>query len=587
MNQLSIKEIITSKNPDFLIGFPSIVKNSIYSFLERLLYIRKVNSFIVEHQDKFGLELIDELFESLDISYITTNKDRSKIPSEGKILIVANHPLGGLDGLIILKLISEIRSDVKIVANDLLLNIPNISSFFLPYDLLSGKSLRKNYEGITKSIKNEDAIILFPAGEVARLTLGGIKDNKWKNGAVYFAEKYQVPVLPVYIKGRNSILFYLVSIFSKKLSMFLLPHELFNKKEKVFKIKIGNHISPKAFSTKYQRIDFLTKSLKKHLQLISKGKKGIFETEKNVIPPVFVKDLRKRLFENEYLGDTSDGKNIFVVDYKNGNEVIREISRLREITFRKVGEGTGSKNDSDHFDKYYKHLVLWDDNRLEIVGSYRLAVGKDILDLKGTSGFYTSTLFDYTDEFIKLLPHSIELGRSFVQSKYWNSFALDYLWQGIGRFLQLYPETKYLFGPVSLSNNYSIEAKNLIVYFYTKWFSNRSNLITSKSPYVITDKSIYEMQEIFSLDEYDKEFLILKNRLKILGFTIPTLYRQYADLCLQEGVHFLDFNVDSNFQNCIDALVHVDLSLVKLSKKDRYLTNNFKFTGTNVSMISK
>ena len=574
MDQLRIKEIISSKYPQFLSGYPLFVKKYISFTLEKLLYLKRINKFISEHNDKSEIEFIDELLEYLDITYTASSKDRSKIPSEGKLLIVANHPLGGLDGLILLKLISEVRRNVKIIANDLLMNVPNLSNLFLPYDLFYNKNFKKNYEIITNSIKNEDAIIIFPAGEVSRFSFGGIKDSKWKKGVVYFADKYQIPVLPVYIKSRNSIIFYFISLIHKSFSTLLLPHELFNKKGKTFHIKIGNHISHKAFSTKYQKIDFLTKTLKKHVQLIGKNKKGIFETEKNVIHPVETKKLREQLADNKYLGNTSDGKMFYFVDYKNGKDIIKEISRLRELTFRKVGEGTGLKNDFDIFDKYYKHLVLWDDEKLEIAGSYRLGFGKEILDTLGRKGFYTSTLFDYNDKFFNYLPYSIEMGRSFLQSKYWNSLALDYLWQGVGKILQSYPQIRYLFGPVSLSNNYSSEAKNLIIYFYKKWFPEKDNLISSKIPFIISDKSMIEMQEFFSFNDFRKEFILLKNRLKLLGFSIPTLYKQYSDLCAPGGVQFLSFNVDPVFQNCVDAFILIDLTMIKDSKKERYLSNN-------------
>ncbi|MGQ9797927.1 MAG: GNAT family N-acyltransferase [Ignavibacterium sp.] len=574
MNYISTKEIINSKFPNFLSGFPQFFSKIFFLSLDRILFIPRINRILEKHGDKTGIEFIEELFDELDISYKLSNKDREKIPSEGKLIIVANHPLGGLDGLILLKLISDIRNDVKIIANDILMNIQNLVDYFLPFDLLSKKDLKKNYTQISEALKKENAIIIFPAGEVARLTIKGIKDKKWNKGAVYFAEKFQTPVLPIFIRGRNSFLFYFISVFSKKISMFLLPYELFNKKNKSYEIKIGHPISPKAFNTKYQRIEFLTKSLKKHLYLIGKNKKGIFETETNVIHPVSARQLRAQIYNNEFIGQTTDGKKIFLVEYEKSKEIIREIARLRELTFRKVGEGTGTKKDTDKFDKYYKHIVLWDDNQLEIVGSYRLVDGKSVLTEFNSDAFYTSTLFKFNDNFIPLLFNAVELGRSFVQSKYWNSFALDYLWQGIGKYLSINQHIRYLFGPVSLSNNYSSEAKDMIVFFFSKWFPPKRNYITSIYPFELSKNSVEKLNQIFNGNDYQKELAILKNLLNNLGFTIPVLYKQYADLCLPGGVQFLGFNIDSNFGNCVDALILVDLYYLKETKKRRYLNRN-------------
>ncbi|MCX8105401.1 MAG: lysophospholipid acyltransferase family protein [Ignavibacterium album] len=572
MNQISIREIINSKYPNFLSTYPQFLVNAVYFFFEKLFMVSRINNFLLKHNNKTGTEFIEELFDELEISYKVSSKDREKIPSEGKLIIVANHPLGGLDGLILLKLINEVRSDVKVIANDVLQNIKNLNEFFLPFDLLSKREIRKNYILIAEALKKDCAIIIFPAGEVSRFSIiKGIKDKKWNKGAVYFADKFQAPVLPVHIKGRNSVLFYLTSLVSKKFSMFLLPYELFNKKNKTFDIKIGHPISPKAFNTKYQKIEFLTKSLKKHLYLISKNKKGIFETEKNIIHPVSTKNLRKQLFSNTLIGETTDGKKIFIVEYESGKDVIREISRLRELTFRKVGEGTGAKKDTDEFDRYYKHIVLWDDIQLEIVGSYRFAEGSMILNNFGTKGFYTSTLFEFNNEIIPILYNSIELGRSFVQSKYWNSLALDYLWQGIGKYLSHNKDIRYLFGPVSLSNNYSSEAKELIIHFYSKWFPSKKNYVNSRNPFTTSESSLINFNKIFNNGDYNKELLILKSQLNNLGHSIPTLFKQYADLCIPGGVQFLAYNIDNNFSNCVDALVLLDLTYLKENKRKRYI----------------
>jgi putative hemolysin len=584
MNQIDIKSIILSKNPDFLKQFPLFIKNFLFSLISNILYTSEINNFLAKHHNKNGLDFIDELFEMLDFSYLVAAKDREKIPSEGKLIIVSNHPLGGLDGLILIKLICEVRRDVKIIVNDVLLNITNLKEFFLPLDILNNSFQKENLAAISKAIREEQAIIIFPAGEVARMSPKGIQDGKWNKGAVYFADKFKTPVLPVYLDARNSFMFYIISLLHKSFSTFLLPRELFKKRGKSIKIKIGHHILPEAFSTKFQRSSHLTKSLKKHVFLIGKNKKGVFATEKNVIHPLSRKLIKSQLYKSTNLGKTSDGKIIFLTSFNDSQDVIKEIARLREITFRKVGEGTGGKFDLDDFDKYYQHLVLWDENELEIVGSYRIGKGDYLFDKFGLKGFYTSTLFNHTGEIEELLPFSVELGRSFIQSKYWNTTALDYLWQGLGAYIKSSSKIRYLFGGVSLSDSYSEEAKNMIVYFYKKWFPSSTKYSVAKNRYIISQKAENELRSIFNSDNYLSELKIMKHRIKLLGYSIPTLYKQYSELCDPGGVKFLDFGVDNDFQNCIDALILVDLSLIKESKRERYL-NHSKIISDEIKIL--
>ena len=582
MDKINIEKILISKVPALENKFPKFIKSSVITLLERLLVLKKINNFIESHNEKYGNEFIEEFFESFDISYIISQRDREKIPSEGRVIIVANHPFGGLDGLILLKLLLSVRDDVKIVVNDVLLNINNLKDLFLPFDLYSNTKFKENYQNIAKAINEESALIIFPAGEVSRLTLKGIRDSKWKKGMIYFADKFQAPVLPIFIKGRNSLLFYFVSLISKSISMFLLPYELMNKEKKTIELKIGNLISPKALSTKYFNADHLSKSLRKHLYKIGKNKPGIFETESTVIQPVDKQKIKMQLNNSEFIGQTTDGKKIYLVNYNNGQDVVREIARLREITFRKVGEGTGRSKDFDSYDKHYKHLVLWDDDNLEIVGAYRFAFGQEVLTNIGIQGFYTSSLFDFSEDFVKIIPQSIELGRSFIQSKYWNSMALDYLWQGIGKVLLNNTQIRYLFGPVSMSNNYSEEAKNLIVYFFSKWFSRNDNLVLPKNKFSLSEKKITELKELFNLNNYEQEFKILKSQLKILGFSVPVLFKQYSDICHRDGVNFVDFSTDPDFNNCIDAFIVLDLNFIKEAKRVRYL----KQMVNNVELVS-
>jgi len=571
MKKLDLFEILDTQNNSFNHKLPHFLVKIITSIISAITHIKQINKFIELNQNKSGFDLIDELLETLDISYTISAKDKLKIPSEGKLLIVSNHPLGGIDGLILLRVIGEVRNDVKIIANDILMHIDNLNDHFLPINLFNNKPQRENIESVYKALNNHEAIIIFPAAEVSRFSLSGIRDSKWKKSVVQLSKKFKAPVLPVYFHARNSFLFYITSLINKNISIFLLPNELFNKRGKTFRIDIGHHIPGAAFENRYYKIEHQIKLLRKHTELIGKGKKGIYEVEKNVIHPVSSKVLKQQINKCKVLGLTGDKKKIFLVGFYDAPDVIKEISRLREITFRKVSEGTGKKMDVDKYDEYYQHIVLWDEEELEIVGSYRIGLGRSIMPALGTEGFYTSEIFNHSPTLDNILPSTAELGRSFVQSKYWNTKALDYLWQGLGVFLRDNPDIKYTFGGVSLSNTYSDEAKKHIVFFYKKWYSDSLNLSSAKNRFSISDSEELELKNIYSENDYKREFIILRDILKHLGYTIPILYKQYSELCEPDGIKFIDFAIDPDFNDCVDALILVEVDKIKQIKKDRYI----------------
>jgi putative hemolysin len=574
MFQIELRKIIDDKYPNFLKNFPSFLKKTIIYLLEIVLHLKRINNFLRKHGDKEGVLFIDELFEWLNFTYLITQKDRLKIPSEGRLIIVSNHPLGALDGLSIIRAIKEVRSDVKIVANNVLLSIRNLDKLFIPVDLENKGLKKESLNNISNSLQNEEALIIFPAGEVSRLKWGKISDGKWNKGAIYFSKKYNTPILPIYINGKNSFLFYFFDLFGKNISKLLLPHEIFTKVNSSIQIKIGDFIPYQAF--KFQSSSTQIKLLKKHVYRIGNNKKGLFKTSKNIIHPIDKKIIKNDLSRSKIIGKTEDGKKILIIDYNESEAVINEIARLREQTFRIVGEGTGNRLDIDKFDKYYKHLILWDDDKLEIVGSYRIGICKDIIQSFGKNGLYSSSLFQFSEDFDSYFDNSIELGRSFIQQKYWNSNALDYLWKGIGAYLSDHPEIKYMFGAVSISNSYIEDAKSMLVYFFYKWYGAENNMIESKNKYLISQNKIKFYQDIFNVNDIKEDFKILKYQLKCLGFSIPTLYKQYTDLCYDGGVKFYDFGIDKDFGNCLDGLIFIEIDKIKKSKKERYFKEKEK-----------
>lgn len=571
MKSIDIELLINQRNPDFFEKYPLIIKKLAVKLLKRILHLDKINQFMSINEYIKNYEFIDSLFDYLDFSYTLSERSKKRIPSEGKLVIVANHPLGGLDGLALLKAVSEVRKDVKIVANDILISIENLRELFLAYDLFSPSSQKNNIKAIENALNNDEAVIFFPAGEVSRMNPNGIKDKKWKKGPIKFAMKMQAPILPAYIDARNSFAFYFASLVYNPLGMLLLPNELFNKRGKSINIRFGDLIPNSAFSATKLSAKVNANLLRKHTLNIGKQKPGLFPTEETIVHPIAPRQLKKELSNSILIGKTSDDKKIYLVESGNCPNIIKEIGRLRELTFRKVGEGTGKSIDNDEFDNYYKHIVLWDEENLDIVGSYRMGISSNIIKEIGKEGLYNSGQFQLNQSFDKILLNSVEMGRSFVQQKYWKTNALDYMWQGIGAFLKDSSEIKYLWGAVSISDAYSNYAKSIIVYYYKKWFSGPSSFAQAYRKFSLTRTIEDELSFMFNGDNKDEDFRIMKNALKNLGYSVPVLFRRYTEICEYGGVSFIDFSIDEKFSNSVDGLILVDLSMMKDEYKDRYL----------------
>ncbi|NWF66805.1 MAG: lysophospholipid acyltransferase family protein [Campylobacterales bacterium] len=569
---LNIEESITLKYPS-INTYPSIFKNLFFNIVKNIIYEKDINEFLSKNENVEGIEFVDAVLEFFDFGYTVSSKDKENIPTSGKVVIIANHPLGALDALALIKLVSEVRRDIKIVSNDMLNHIKNLNPLLLPIDNMNQKYTKESIKNIYKSLENDEVVIIFPSGEVSRARPNGIKDTKWQGGFLKFTKKSNAPILPIYIEAKNSYLFYAVSSINKSLSTILLAHEMFNKKSKTINFKVGELIPHENIFLKGIDDKTLVSLLRKHLYKISKDKKGIFATQKCIVHPQDRQLLKKELSSSKLLGETFDNKKIYLYEYQRNSVVLREIGRLREFTFRKVGEGSGEKKDNDSFDYYYKHIVLWDDEALEIVGAYRIGESNFVKNSLGSSGFYTNTLFNFSEQFDKYLINSIELGRSFVQPKYWGSRALDYLWFGIGAYLRENSDIKYLFGGVSLSNSYPKIAKEMIVYYYKKYYGDENNLVVSKNRFLIDKESTNEFENMFDANNPQIDFAKLKKSLSHFGLSVPTLYKQYSELCEDGGVKFLDFGVDKDFSNCIDGFILVDVSKIKVIKRKRYIDN--------------
>lgn len=568
---IDAEKILSETNADLKIG-----KNNQIAInaLKKLLHQDELNQVIQQNQHLRGFAFLDKLLAYFNFSFQLSQDSYQNIPSEGAVVIVANHPIGTLDGLALIKLIRTVRADVRIVANQLLTQMEPLASVFLPVDVLSDKKINKRvYQAMSDALEKGQAVILFPAGEVSRITPKGVRDGRWKPGFVKLAKKAKCPILPIHIKAKNSALFYAISMLYKPMGTALLVQEMFNKKGQDLQFKVGAPIPYRSFANSEESYKELCRRFRKHVVNLGKKKhKPMFETIETVAHPVNSKALKKALYQSGLLGETKDGKKIFLYNYRDDCPVMQEIARLRELTFRTVEEGTGKALDLDKYDVYYSHLVLWDDNDLEIVGSYRIGEGADIMKIHGVEGFYTNSLFDLKAEFQKFLPYSIELGRSFVQPRYWGQRSLDYLWYGIGAYLREHSEVKYLFGPVSISNAYPQRAKEVIISFYRQQFGSKLSLAEARKPFSVSEQ-VARFAEMKFSDDYKTSYKILNSELKRLGVKVPVLYKQYVELCVDKGCHFIDFNIDPDFNDCIDSLIMLEVDCLSDKKRKRYIEN--------------
>ena len=566
---IDAKRILQETYPDFKFNKDN---KWVINGLKKLIHEDDLNEFLFKNQHLRGFAFLDKLLTYFKFTYQVDNDSYLNIPAQGRLLIVANHPIGTLDGLALVKLIRSVRPDVRVVVNRVLINMKPLESIFFPVNILSSdkKELKDTYKTMIDSLEKEEAIIIFPAGEVSRITPKGVRDGEWQSGFIKLAKKTKSPILPIHIKAKNSAFFYGISTIYKPLATMLLVNEMFNKRNQTIKFQVGSVVPYSEISETDETNKQLCKRFRKHvLNLGKKNKIPLFKTVETVIHPVDVKAVKKALYQSHLLGETRDGKKIFLYEFQDDCPVMREIARLRELTFRTVEEGTGFSLDMDRFDVYYRQIVLWDDNDLEIVGAYRLGEGNKIMQTHGVEGFYTNTLFELQGDFVDLLPNSIELGRSFVQPRYWGQHSLDYLWYGIGAYLRERPDIKYLFGPVSISNAYPDPAKDLIIRFYQQQFGQNSPNAKARTPYVISDERGFGLNDF--THDYSSSYKILNSELKKLGVKVPTLYKQYSELCIEGGCHFIDFNVDADFNDCIDGLIMVEIDKITPKKKQRYI----------------
>ena len=540
------------------------------SLLKRLFYEDEFQQFAAAHRHLKGLDMVEQVLEHLDILCTVSARDLEQIPEHGPLVIIANHPTGTLDGLALLYAVSRVRRDVKVVTNRMLTHLEPLSSLFIPVDNMGGRTAKSSLVQMEQHLQNAGVLIFFPAGEVSRPTRKGIHDKKWHPGFIKLASKLRAPLLPVHIQAHNSLLFYASTLVSPTLSMLLLMQQMFRRRHSQLPIKIGQQIAWHHWHSATLSSREMAEQCRQHVMRLGKGVPGVFKTQCAIARPEDRATLKRALAQAESLGKTSDGKTIYLWQ-RNGQEdapLLRELGRLREIAFRAVEEGSGKRRDTDSYDDDYLHLILWDEDDLEIVGAYRFMPTAMQIEKRGVEGLYSYSLFHYDDKMQDVLEHGIELGRSFIQPRYWGRRGLDYLWSGIGAYLARYPHYRYLFGPVSISGGLPPAARDLLVAFYRLWFPATHPLAASRKPY---PASLPDVLAQFGGVDYVDDLTKLKSLLGNLGCGIPPLYKQYSELCEPGGVQFIDFGSDPAFNNCVDGLVLVDLCYLKTNRYQRYI----------------
>ncbi|HEY5972335.1 MAG TPA: GNAT family N-acyltransferase [Pseudoxanthomonas sp.] len=552
---------LAERYPQWFRGRRAAVARPLLRGLGRWSRLADVYEFLDGHAHLSGFALVEAAMQHLNLRYTVDQVERHRIPATGRLLVIANHPSGGLDALALLHFIGSVRSDVRFVANDMLNQVEGLRELLLPVRILGGKPSEESIEAIERALQEEKCVILFPAGEVSRLSPRGVTDTRWRRGFLRFAKSSDAPVLPVRVEARNSALFYGASALYKPVGTALLAREMFKRSGSRVALRIGpllalDHAAePEANLAKVRQV----------LYSIGRGDHAQ-EQPQALIPAVDRYALHDAIGSLQVLGETSDGKRICVGRMDAESSLLREIGRLRELTFRAVGEGTGKSLDVDAYDPHYEHIVLWDAEAMRIAGAYRIARGAPILAERGLKGLYTASLFDYADDAVPRLAEGMELGRSFVTPEYWGGRSIDYLWQGIGAYLRRHPRVRYLFGAVSLSAALPLAAREQIVSYYERYHGDASGETVSRHPfrYVAAPPSYGEL-------DADTAFRVLKGNLDSLGATLPMLYKQYTELCEPGGARFLAFGVDPAFSDSIDGLIEVDLQRILPKKRVRYL----------------
>ena len=571
--------LVTSKEIAQVIGLQKFgfIGTFIGWLLIKVLRISAINKIYNNNKGKSDLDFLNGVLDDCNIKFEIPEEDLKRIPKDGAFITVSNHPLGGIDGVLLLKLLIEGRADYKIIANFLLHRIEPLKPYVMPVNPFeTRKDAKSSVAGIKSALlhlREGKPLGIFPAGEVSTYKDGKLKvDKPWEEGAVRLIKKAEVPVIPIYFHAKNSRLFYFLSKISDTLRTAKLPSEVISQEGKVIKVRIGKPISVKdqkeykeiaAFSEFIRKKTYmLANPFEKAHKLISTQNIKIKKPAKKITAQRNVDSFIKEVDAlREKDGRLLESKNyeVFFANAKQIPNLIHEIGRLREITFRDVGEGTNKAIDLDKYDKYYHHLILWDREANCLAGAYRMGLGKEIYKKYGINGFYVQTLFRIEPELHQMMSNTIEMGRAFIIGEYQQKpMPLFLLWKGIVHVTLRYPEYKYLMGGVSISNQFSDFSKSLMIEFMKSHYYD---------PYIA--QYIYPKKEFkVKLKDGDKDFVFDATQADMQKFDkiideiepgalrIPVLIKKYV----KQNARLVAFNVDPKFNNAVDGLMYIKVS---------------------------
>jgi putative hemolysin len=547
--------------------------------LNRFLGVNQLESLYARTR---GNRFVRALLDELQVTVRVAPADLEKIPSSGAVVAVANHPFGIIDGVMLAELLTRVRPDVRILTNQLLGDIPELARLCIFIDAFDAPGRRgTNGRGLRHAVnhlRSGGMLLIFPAGEVSHFDIrkAAISDPEWNRNAVRLIRMTHAKSLPILIRGANGIPFQMLGMVHPRLRTAALPAEMMNKRGKSIEIRVGRAIDflrIEGMANDVEATHFLrlrTELLERRADLGEQNKIG-----PKPIPVASSQPAPQLTREVESLPPTcllerTREYSVYLADARSIPLALREIGRLREITFRAAGEGTGESIDLDRFDSHYLHLFLWNQEKREIVGAYRVGDVPAILRTAGCKGLYTESLFRFSPGFIERLGSSLELGRSFVRPEYQRQFApLMLLWKGIAAYVARHPHYATLIGAVSVSNRYSAASRELIVRYFEKQNGSGETRGSVKARRPLRGGLIRngQMGALCSLLADVEDLMEPVADLEPDGKGVPILVRQYVKL----GGKLMAFSVDPQFGNTLDGFVLIDLTRTNPETLARYM----------------